>query len=99
VAPGNSGLASASLLIALISGLPLAFCLLPIGGGRAQLILSLMALAPQLFALGLGLRAIYVAERDGRTGGQSLAITGVATAVLTCCLTLMLNIYATRVAS
>ena len=60
--PATSSLATASVAISLLTGVPLVFCLLPFG----QSVLSLLALLPQLVALGLGGRAAL----PGGEGGQ-----------------------------
>lgn len=90
--PATSTLATASVAIALLTGVPLAFCLLPWG----QTVLSLLALLPQLVALGLGVRALQQSEKEGRYGSQAWAVTGVAAASLTCLLTLLVTFYASR---
>jgi hypothetical protein len=92
----NSKLASASLIIALIAG-PLSICLITFSQSSGIRILSLMALLPQLAALGLGIWAIRMAEKSRKLGGQSLAVTGVATAALTTVFALLLQVYASRV--
>jgi hypothetical protein len=92
--PATSSLATASVAISLLTGVPLVFCLLPFG----QSVLSLLALLPQLVALGLGGRALYLAEKEGKYGSQAWAVTGVAAAALTVILTILLNVYASRLA-
>ena len=92
----NSKLASASLAIALIAG-PLSICLLTFSQSSGIRVLSLMALIPQIAALGLGIWAIRLAEQPRKLGGQSLAVTGVATAALTTVFALLLQVYASRV--
>jgi hypothetical protein len=91
--PSSSATATFSLVIALLTGSILGFCLLPWGGAPGIAILSLLTLLPQMLALGLGMRALYLCEQEPRFGGQALAITGVATAGLCIALTLLLNLY------
>ncbi len=81
------------MLLALLSAGFSGFCLLPFGGGTTIGILSMLALLPQLFALGLGIRALYLAEQPNRVGGQAVAITGVTTAAVVVVLTLLMNLY------
>jgi hypothetical protein len=90
--PSSSTSATASLLIALLTGGAIGFCLLPIGG-NAIVVLSLLALVPQLLAVGLGIRALYLAQHEGRTGGQAVAVTGITAAVLTIVLTVLVDVY------
>jgi hypothetical protein len=92
----SSGTAVASVIIALMAGGVLGFCLLPFGGRPAIMVLSILALVPQLFALGLGIRSLFVAEAQGRPAGQALAITGIAAAGVTILLTVMMNLYGLR---
>lgn len=93
--PRSSNSATLSLLIALVAGSLVSFCLLPFSNNAAISILSLLFLLPQLLALGLGIRALYLAQQgETRLGGQALAVTGVATAALCITLTLLVNLYA-----
>jgi hypothetical protein len=94
--PRSSGFATSSLLLALFAGGILGFCLLPFSGSSGVGVLSLLALLPQLAALALGVRALFLSEQSTRFGGQSLAITGVTTAAVCVLLTLLLNLYALR---
>jgi hypothetical protein len=95
--PRNSTAASLSLVIALVTGGLVSFCLLPFGNNAAISILSLLLLLPQLVALGLGIRALYLAQQgEIRVGGQALAVTGVTAAALCITLTLLLNLYGLR---
>ncbi len=92
--PLNSNLASASLVLALLTG-PLPMCLVQWNTPGVR-VLSLLTLLPQLLALGLGIWALRIGEKEGKPGGQVLAITGIATASLMGILTLMLHFYAAR---
>lgn len=83
--PISSTQASISLLLALIAG-PLALCLIPYAT-----VLSLLALVPLALAIGLGVWALRASEKDARIGGQSLAITGIATAAVMSFLTVLLH--------
>ena len=97
--PRNSTAATFSVLIALSVGSILSFCFLPFGGNNAAIyILSLLTLLPQMLALGLGVRALYLSYQEGenRIGGQAWAITGVTAATLCVTLTLLVNLYAFR---
>jgi hypothetical protein len=94
--PRNSTAATLSALIALVTGGALAFCLLPLAGGPSAIVFSLLAMLPQVVALGLGIRALYLAQKEGRRGSQAWAITGVTAAALCVVLTVMLNVYAIR---
>ncbi len=93
--PLNSALASTSLILSLLVS-PLALCMLPMGEAYGTRVLSLISLLPQLIALGLGVWALRTADRGGQVGGQSLAITGVATAGLMIVLTLLFHVYTAR---
>ena len=89
-------IANASLIITLIAG-PLMICfLLTSPGSTPMRILSWVSLLPQLLALGLGVWALRDAEKENKGGGQWAAITGVATASLTCLMMLLLNLVASR---
>jgi hypothetical protein len=96
--PRNSTAAVFSLLVALMTGGVLTFCLLPFANSAAISILALLTILPQLLALGLGIRALYLAQQEGATrlGGQGWAITGVTTAGLCITLTLLLSLYGLR---
>ncbi len=93
--PRNSNAATFSLLLALFMGGLLTFCLLPLSGSTAISILALLTILPQLLALGLGIRALYLVQQEGgsRHGGQAWAVTGVTTAALCITLTLLLSLY------
>jgi hypothetical protein len=93
--PLNSSLATASLVLALLSG-PLAMCLLGWIHSPGVRWLAYLALMPELIALALGIWALRIAEQESKPGGQSLAITGVAMAALMFVLTILLNIYVAR---
>ena len=51
---------------------------------------------PQVLALGLGLWALREAESERKGGGQWVAVTGIATAALTCLMMILMNQFATR---
>lgn len=94
--PTSSTMASASLVISLIAG-PLMMCLLlasPSSG--AMRVLGYLSLLPQLLALGLGIWALREAEAERKGGGQWVAVTGIATAALTCLMMLLMNQFANR---
>ena len=95
--PASSTMASASLVISLIAG-PLMICLLlssrPESSGIR--VLSYLSLMPQLLALGLGVWALREAEGERKGGGQWVAITGIATAALTCLMMLLAIQFANR---
>lgn len=94
--PVASSMANASLIITLICG-PLMMCfVLASPGNDAMRVLSWLSLLPQMLALGLGAWALRDAERDKKVGGQWVAVTGVATAGLTCVMLVLLNLVANR---
>jgi hypothetical protein len=93
--PRLSGLALSSALLALITG-PLVFCLSPFAVSSGTSLLSLLALLPQLLALGLGALALRATETDAKCSGRSLAITGMVTAGVSCVLTLAVSIFVNR---
>ena len=94
--PVTSTMASASLIIPLIAG-PLTMCLLVANpGNRTIYTLSWLALVPQILALGLGIWALYDAEKESKGGGQWVALTGVATASLACLLMMLLQVFSGR---
>jgi hypothetical protein len=96
--PVASSMATASLIITLISG-PLVVCLLLMSPGNdAMRVLSWLSLLPQMMAIALGVWALRDAERDRKAGGQWVALAGVATASLTCIMMLLLNFAANRLA-
>ena len=88
----NSAVASSSLIVSLAFG-ALMMCLLP-WSQRGQTIPMIVVLIPQAVALGLGVWALRGALKDGRVGGQSLAITGVAASALTGTLAVLLYLSA-----
>ena len=93
--PVASTMASASLIITLIAG-PLMMCLLLSAPTNSMRVLSWVSLLPQLLAIGLGVWALREASAERKAGGQWVAVTGVATAALTCVMVLLLNLYASR---
>lgn len=96
--PSASSIAHASLLISLLAG-PLTMCMLlwkPDNG--VVHVASLLLLAPQLVALGLGLWALRDAEREHKGGGQWVALSGVTVASLTCVMALLMTLLANRLA-
>lgn len=97
--PATSSMASASLIISLIAG-PLMMCLLLASpGNQSMRVLGFLSLLPQLLALALGVWSLREAEKERKGGGQWVAITGVATAAMTCALILFLEVYAGRLSS
>jgi hypothetical protein len=96
VPPSSSNFATFSALISLVFGAGVGMCILPWGFSTTIGVLSMLALLPQLFALGLGIRGLYLAEQSNRVGGQAWAITGVATASVVVALTLLVNLYGLR---
>jgi hypothetical protein len=96
--PVASSLASASLIISFVAG-PLMICLLLGSPGSTPMrILSWLSLLPQLLALALGVWALRDAEKEGKGGGQWVALSGVTTSSLTCVMMLLLNLAAYRLA-
>lgn len=91
--PQSSTFARSSVVLALVAGGISGFCLLPWGGSTTISIFSMLALLPQLIALGVGIRALYLSEQPNRVGGQAVAITGVTTAAVVVVLTLLMNLY------
>ncbi len=94
--PRSSTTALASVAIALLAGGVLSLCLLPLGHRPSVRVLGLLALLPQVLALGLGVRALYLSSDKGRPGGQAWAVTGVTAAAVTVTLTLLVSLYAFR---
>ncbi len=93
-----SSMASASVIITLIAG-PLMMCLLLASPASGHMrVLAWLSLLPQFLALGLAVWALREAERERKGGGQWMAVTGVATAGLSCVLMLLLQMYANRIA-
>jgi hypothetical protein len=96
--PAASSMATASLMISLIAG-PLMMCLLIAKPGDPSMrVLCYLSLLPQMLAIGLGAWALYEAEKERKGGGQWVAISGIATAGLTCVLMLLLQIFANQMA-
>jgi hypothetical protein len=96
--PVASSVANASLIISLLAG-PLMMCFfLTSPGNSAMRILSLVSLVPQFLALGLGVWALYDAEKEHKGGGQGVALTGVAASSLICVVVVFLNLAASRLA-
>jgi hypothetical protein len=94
--PRHSSLASASLVLALLTS-PLALCqVVDWQGPPSMRLVSLLSLVPQLLALALGGWALYRTEKQGRLGGEALAVTGIATASLMCVLTALLHVAGAR---
>jgi hypothetical protein len=93
--PQTSGLALASLLVAVLTG-PLVLCLLPVGARNGMVALSLFALVPHAVAFTAGLFALRSAQSDPGVGGQGLAITGMLTASFSALVTIALTLYAPR---
>lgn len=90
--PATSQLALVSLLLALFTG-PLAFCLHPLGAKFSFQRLSIWALLPQFVALGLGIWALSMTEKNRRLGGKSLAVSAVITAGFAVFWTIFLTVY------
>lgn len=94
--PQNSSWASASLVLAFLSS-PLAVCQFGWNlSGMMRLLGLVVAFVPQLLALGLGIWALWLGEKQGKAGAQSLAITGVVTAALMFLLTALFHVFAAR---
>jgi len=93
--PRLSGLALTSALLALVSG-PLVFCLYPFAAASGALLLSLLALVPQLVAFVLGALALRSTEADTQRSGRSLAITGMVTAAVVGVLTVVATVFVHR---
>jgi hypothetical protein len=95
--PAPSTMASASLVISLIAG-PLVMCLVLASPGSDSLrVLGYLSLLPQLLAMGLGVWALREAESERKGGGQWVAVTGIATAGLTCLLMIISMQLANRI--
>jgi len=94
----TSTMASASLIISLIAG-PIMMCLLLSTPSSSMRVLSYLSMLPQLVALGLGIWALRDAERENKGGGQWVAVSGIATAALTCIMILLSQQYANRLVS
>jgi hypothetical protein len=93
--PAASTLATASVVISLIVG-PLMMCLLLSTKSEPMRILSWLSLLPQILAIALGVWALREAEAEHKGGGQWVAITGVATAGLTCVMIVLMNQFVAR---
>ena len=97
--PATPTIATASLIISLIAG-PLMMCLLIAKpGDTAMRVLSYLSLLPQLLALGLGGWSLYEAEKERRSGGQWAAITGVVLSALACVMMLLMQAFASHLAT
>ena len=94
--PAASALATASVVISLIVG-PLMMCLLLSNRSEPMRILCWISLLLQFLAIVLGVWALREAEAENKGGGQWVAITGVATATLTCVLTVLMIQFVARV--
>ena len=88
----------ASLLIGLFFG-PLFFCVLPIGRSSLSIVWTVLALAPQVTAIVLGLVAWRHVEKDSNLAGRGMALTAVVTGSITCLLIVLLNFYGARLGS
>ncbi len=94
--PSSSTMASASVVISLIAG-PLLMCLvLANPNSNAMRLLGYISLLPQALALVLGLWALREAEVERKGGGQWVAVTGIATAALTCLMMLLMTQFAAK---
>jgi hypothetical protein len=94
--PTASSMATASLVISLLAG-PLMMCLTIYKPGEGSMrVLSYISLLPLLLAMGLGGWSLYEAEKERKGGGQWVAITGIATAGLTCILMVLLQVFANQ---
>jgi hypothetical protein len=93
--PQLSGMALASVLLALIAA-PVSLCVAALAASSGGSLVSLLALLPELLALGLGALALRVTETDVKRSGRSLAITGMVAAGVACVLTLVMSIFAGR---
>jgi hypothetical protein len=93
--PQSSSLASASLILAFLTS-PLAVCQFGWNPSSSMPWLAFVAFVPQLLALGLGVWALWLGEKDGRSGGQALALSGVVTAALMCLMTGLLYVSMAR---
>lgn len=93
--PAASTLATASVVISLIVG-PLMLCLLLNTRSESMRVLCWVSLLLQFLAIGLGVWALREAETERKGGGQWVAITGVATALLTCVMTILLIQFVAR---
>jgi hypothetical protein len=90
--PRISGKALSSLLVAILCW-PFAFVVPVIGINAEAPLLVLLALAPQVTALVLGLLALRDTEVNPRVSGRSLAITGVLGGSTACVLALFLTLF------
>jgi hypothetical protein len=75
---------------------PLVLCLLLSNRGESMRVVAWLSLLPQLMAMGLGVWALREAETEGKGGGQWVALTGVATAALTCVMIVLMNQFVAR---
>lgn len=86
-----SSLSILSMLIAMLTG-PFTIALLPTGRPGFPW-WSLIAMLPQGLALALALLALREVRRDPKTGGQSLALTGLVSAGVTAVVIILLTMY------
>jgi hypothetical protein len=97
--PTTSTMASASLIISLIAG-PILMCLLIWTPGNSGMrVVGWLSLLPQVVAMALGAWALAEAEKEKKGGGQWVAVTGITIAAMTCLMTLLMQWFATRLAS
>jgi hypothetical protein len=83
--PRVSGLAVASIITALVAAALMLF--LPLGvtaAGGSVVVLLAIALAPQLLAGLLAAAALHTTSNNPKLGGQSLAVSALVTAVVSC---------------
>jgi hypothetical protein len=92
--PRSSTLGAASLLLAYLTS-PMLMCPFSVSTSATRWF-GLAALVPQLLALGLGVWALWLGEREGKPGSAAFAITGVLTAFFMCLLTILLQFGTTR---
>jgi hypothetical protein len=90
--PQVSGKALAAVLVGMLC-LPLPLLLRLVVSDTDTTWLPLLALLPQLLALGLGVLALRETEINARVGGRSLAMTGVVTGAVTVVITFLLTFF------
>ncbi len=96
--PASSTMANAGLVISLIAG-PLILCMLMANPSSTGIrVLSYLSLMPQLLAMALCAWALREAESERKGGGQWVAVTGIATASLTCLMMVLMIQFASRLA-
>lgn len=88
-------LAWLSIVLALALG-PLFFCVLPIGRSSWSLLWTLMALAPQVAAILLGIFAWQSIEKEPGKSGRGFALSGIIVGGLSVLFILLLNFYGPR---